>query len=155
MRITIEGQEKILEKFKRFDNVSDTFFNLVGEDLVANLEKHITPHSKTGKLERNIYYKADTEAVIAGIKDDAMIVNWNGRKVNYGVFLNYGTKDHDIAPKNKKALRWSPNGGGFAFSKGHRVRGIKAVDFIGKSARETFNNLDTIFNTALKKEQVI
>lgn len=61
----------------------------------------------------------------------------------YTVFQNYGTTDHMIRPKTKKALHWL---GGFnasfasghvsrdtGFSKGHMVSGIKGKHFVEAS----------------------
>lgn len=63
---------------------------------------------------------------------------------NYTVFLDRGTKPHDIAPKNKRVLRWPTSSaglrltgrpkksyaGGFAFARLVHHPGTRAYDFM-------------------------
>lgn len=78
------------------------------------------------------------------------------KRTPIAAFLEHGTRDHPVAPVRKKALRWRTGGrgpvsafragpalasGNFAFSKGHRVSGIKPRRiFLGfwKRARRKF-----------------
>ena len=154
MQLTIKGETEL---YRRLDSVSTVlrknFWIGVQEDLEENLLDNIKPHSKSGRLERNAYVDIIPNGVEAGIKNDGMMVSWRGAKVNYGIFLEYGTRDHDIAPKNKKALRWN-GAGGFMFSKGHRVSGIKADPYLANAANETFKNLNRILTQELHNKGI-
>lgn len=155
MTLIIKGETELYRKLDSLSNVmKKTFWIGVQEDLEKNLLLNIKPHSKTGKLERNAYVKPIKNGVEAGIKDDGMLVGWNGLRVNYGVFVHFGTRSHEIKPKKKKALRWNAPGG-FAFSKGHEVKGIKADPYLENAAKETFKNLNKIFTKELHDKGIL
>ena len=53
-------------------------------------------------------------------------------RVNHAIFLEKGTKAHDIRPRNKKYLRfWA--GGGWVFSKGVKHPGTKPTRFLSRA----------------------
>ena len=151
MTLTIKGETEL---YRRLDTVSDVLKNKfwvnVKDDLKDNLDANIAKHNKSGKLERNAYAKVIDNGAEVGVKNEGMLVTWRGTRINYAMFLEHGTRDHDIAPKNKKALRWVGGNGKFFFSKGHRVSGIKATHFLENAAKETFKNLDRLFSQSLK-----
>jgi len=51
-----------------------------------------------------------------------------------GFWLHHGTEDHEVKPQKAKALHWVNARGQDRFSKGHKVRGIKATNFFQYSA---------------------
>ena len=158
MTLTIKGEDELYARFNSLNKVmKTTFWGLVRTDLQETLLKNVQPHTQghDSKLERNVYAKKIDDGVEAGIRDEGMLVRWNGLSINYATFVNSGTDDHDIAPKNKKALRWVGGNGRNFFSKGHRVKGIKASHFIENTAQETFSRLDKMFTEALRSENVI
>ena len=55
------------------------------------------------------------------LKENSVII---ADGVEYGKYLEYGTKAHMIKPKTKKALHWK-EGRADRFSRGHMVKGIK------------------------------
>lgn len=72
-------------------------FNIIQEapykgDRVDPRKKTARPH-----LKENIYIKKDTAL------NHQVYVN---RLVNYALFVEYGTRPHEIWPRNKKALWW-------------------------------------------------
>ena len=154
MTLTIKGEDQLYRRFNSLTKVmKTTFWGLVKDDLYDTLKENTKKHySSKSKLERNIYSKTIDGGVEAGVSNDGMIVDWGGKRVNYAVFVNSGTSDHDIAPKNKKALRWVGAGGRNFFSKGHKVKGITASHFIENTAKEVFDRLDNQFTKALKSE---
>lgn len=155
MTLTLKGDSELYHRLNKLEDVMKrTFWIGVQEDFLDNLLDNVKTHNVSGKLERNAYVKPIENGVEGGILNNGMMVNWNGKKINYGLFVHEGTRDHDIAPKNKKALRWNAPSG-FAFSKGHSVKGIKADPFLENAAKETFRNLEKIFNSELKKQGVI
>lgn len=77
---------------------------------------------------------------------------WKGQMWSYSVFINFGTRPHFVGPKDKKALRWPlPGGGGFAFSKGHKVKGITADPYMERAQQSALRTLDTIVSRTLKE----
>ncbi len=84
----------------------------------------------------------------------------------YGAFIEFGTKAHRVEPRNAKALRWRTGGRGpisafgatkagskknFAFSKGHRVRGIKARRIVPKTINAVGGMLRKLMNSEFEK----
>lgn len=58
---------------------------------------------RTGKLKQSIAIKVDAHKVTIGPNTD------------YAAYVEFGTKPHEIRPKNKKALSWiGPNGRRYA-----------------------------------------
>lgn len=147
MIVTFEGAEKL---FEHFDDLLTSYPHetvvAVTEDVYKNAKQNIIPHTKSTRLEQNLdmrVHKADLSGEVY-ILNRGMMVRWRGKPTNYALFVHFGTKDHQVSPKNKKALRWAgPNG--FAFSKGHKVKGIKADPFMTNALAKTFKDLDKIF----------
>lgn len=77
--------------------------------------------TRSGNLERSIQ---TTSGYLIGS------VDLNKRIAPYGNYIHEGTRDHEVKPKDKKALRYVGAGGRFFFSKGHKVSGIKKDPFI-------------------------
>ena len=156
--LQIKGEKELYNRLNRLNRaMQTTFWGFVRQDLEDTLLKNVKPHTSghDSKLERNVYAKTIDDGAEAGIRNDGMLVSWNGLRINYAKFVNGGTSDHDITPKNKKALRFVGAGGRNFFSKGHRVSGIKASHFIENTAKETFGRLDKLFKDALKKDNVL
>jgi len=151
MTVTLEGEQQVIDTLtKTPPKIMKRFWQLAAEFAEKELLKNIRPHSKTGRLERNAYVEVEKNGIEMGIRNQGMMVDSKYGRVNYALFVEKGTKDHDISPKKKKALRWVGGNGKFAFSKGHRVKGIKADPFLRNSADETFKNLNKLFNKAIE-----
>lgn len=58
----------------------------------------------------------------------------------HGIYIEEGTEDHEVKPKHRKALRW-PVEGGFAFSKGHIVSGIREREFLKNALEHELDDL--------------
>ncbi len=140
------------QKFQEIEDIiTTTMWDETADYMVDRLEHYIEPHYVTGRLERNIY--ADPipgGGVVGGISDDGMLINSKYGSVNYGNFLDKGTSDHWIGPKNKQALMWSTPSGNY-FSKGHMVTGITASHFIQKTEADVLKEIPKIFNDLLSK----
>lgn len=147
MIISIEGLQ---ETFEMIDHAviekPKEVVVAVTEDVYKNARNNIIPHSKSGRMENNLQFRVHI-AKLEGevyIDNQGMMVDWKGKPTNYALFVHFGTKAHKITPTKKKALRWI-GVGGFWFSKGHEVKGIKADPFMYNASKKTFNNLDKIF----------
>ena len=158
MNVLITGDTELYRRLNSLSGViKKSFWIEVQKDFEKNILTNVEPHNKpggSGNLKKNVYVDIIPNGVEGGIRDDGMMVSWNGGRINYGQFVEHGTDDHDISPKNKKALMWNTPFGRF-FSKGHRVKGIKASHYLERAADKTFKNLDKIFKDELHKKGII
>ena len=147
MKASIEG---IKETFEAFDKVVNLYpfecLVAVTEDIYKNAKENVEPHWKTGRLENNLDYRVHKKTLESEvyIMNDGMMVNWDNKSLNYALFVHFGTKDHDIVPKKKKALRWATVDG-WVFAKKVHVSGIKPDPFMYNALQKTMQDLDTIF----------
>ena len=103
--------------------------------------------SRTGQLERSIDVK---------FNENSGIVYIDSQSAPHGPFVHEGTASHDIFPKNKKALRWVPQGGGaFQFARVVHHKGTKADPFLFNALKNKKDDIRNIFakytKTALKE----
>jgi Fe-S cluster biosynthesis and repair protein YggX len=146
MKITIKNVD---ETFKVLENIdkekAKKAIGIVTQVVYENTKTLAKPHIVTGTLEKNIRHKIESEAGIIWIDDNNMLVNWNGKRVNYANFVLYGTKPHKIEAKNKKALRFSyKNLDEFVFRKSVHHPGYRGDNFLKKAVEKTFSRLDVL-----------
>lgn len=103
--------------------------------------------SRTGQLERSIDVK---------FNENSGIVYIDSQSAPHGLFVHEGTAPHSIFPKNKKALRWVPQGGGaFQFARVVHHKGTKADPFLFNALKSKKDDIRNIFakytKTALKE----
>lgn len=103
--------------------------------------------SRTGQLERSIDVR---------FNENSGIVYIDSQSAPHGPFVHEGTAPHDIFPKNKKALRWVPQGGGaFQFARVVHHKGTKADPFLYEALKAKHDDIRNIFakytKTALKE----
>ena len=101
--------------------------------------------SRSGNLERSIRTKIDSDWPPVGriYLDPAGTMTKNGQA--YGTYQHEGTQDHFVRPRDRLALRWV-SGGGFAFSRGHRVSGIAADPFVDRAGDKEKPNINAVFD---------
>lgn len=88
--------------------------------LTSYTKKNHKFKTRTAVLENSTTFKVN------GLSSSIFI---DLKRAPYGLFIYEGTKDHEVTPKNTKALSWASGGNRF-FSKGHKVKGIKAEPYI-------------------------
>ena len=103
--------------------------------------------SRTGQLERSIDVK---------FNENSGIVYIDSQSAPHGPFVHEGTAPHSIFPKNKKALRWVPQGGGaFQFARVVHHPGTKSDPFLFNALKNKKDDIRNIFakytKTALKE----
>ena len=98
--------------------------------------------SRTGKLER--------EGIATEIKNNEGKVMLD-KKVPYGIYQHEGTgvygrsgRAYNVRPRAKYALRWVAKDG-FAYSRGHQIRGIKPDPFLYKALDKNRKEIIRIF----------
>lgn len=93
--------------------------------------------SRTGQLERSIDVK---------FNENSGVVYIDSQSAPHGPFVHQGTVAHTIFPKNKKALRWAPQGGGaFHFAKVVHHPGTKSDPFLYNALRNKHDDIRNIF----------
>lgn len=145
--INISGIDSTFAMLSKLDkSLSRDAVVAVTDDVYNNVKKFAAPHYKTGVMEDNIEKRIKGDAGVVWINDKNMMVDWNGKKVNYASFVLFGTKAHKIKAKNKKALKWAGLAG---FVKSVNHPGYKGDNFIDVAVKKTFNNLDNIYKGVL------
>lgn len=97
-------------------------------------------HHKTGALRQSAFNDPIT---------NGRAVGHDLNRAPHALFILFGTKDHRVQPREKKALRWA-SGGKFFFSKGHMVKGIRADDYMETAAQDAVRAMPGIVDRALK-----
>ena len=98
-------------------------------------------HSKTGNLVASLFNRA-----IPGGRE----VGHDPQRAPHAIFVNAGTRDHFVAPRDKKALRWA-GGGKFFFSKGHKVKGYRGDAYMIGALTTALRQFQTIVDNATKE----
>jgi len=134
----------IRQTFEALNGISDEkakkSVKIVTQDVYDNVKRLASKHHQTGKMETNIKSVVKGHAGLVFIDDKNMLVDWQGRKINYSAFVLFGSKPHKIEAKNKKALMF----GNFRFAKSVEHPGYKGDDFLHKGANETFKNIQRL-----------
>jgi hypothetical protein len=89
------------------------------------IEQEAAKHNKTGALVRSIYKTR--------LADGSWEIGHDPRHAPHALFVHWGTKKHDIRPKNKKVLRWA-SGGVFHFAKVVHHPGNKPDKWLERAA---------------------
>lgn len=124
--VSVAGTEAVREKLAQIGAV------LGGQALAETvieverfIERRATLHHKHGALVRSIYKKKVTPT--------RWVVGHDLQHAPHALFVQFGTRPHTIAPKDKKALRWA-SGGVFFFAKGVRHPGTKPDRYLEEAA---------------------
>ena len=99
-------------------------------------------HFKTGTLEHNIYmdFKLGGKVGEVGVDDRGMLVSWKGQRVNYAIFVHFGTRPHEIKPKKARALAFV-KGDKLIFAKRVRHPGYVGDPFLYNALQEAAQKL--------------
>lgn len=147
MKINITGLQ---ETFELLDDVITKYpyetIVEVTDDIYENAKTNILPHWISGRMANNLDMRVNRSDLSGEvfIHDKGMMKEWKGKKVNYALFVHFGSKPHVILPKKKKALRWAGLGA-FVFAGRVNHSGYKGDPFMTNASQETFKNLDKIF----------
>jgi hypothetical protein len=99
-------------------------------------------HAKTGALFQSLYNR-----LVPG----GRAVGHDSQRAPHAVFVNLGSRAHDIRPRNKKALRW-PAGGRFVFAKGVRHPGYVGDAYMIRAATDAVQEFAKIVDQAFKEQ---
>jgi hypothetical protein len=131
--VTVKGIPELQTRLSRIKPSPDLMRNL---GLSAIREQKLLVARKTGNLGRSIGLGSITPTAVVTRATAA-----------YAVFVEFGTKAHDIVPRVRKALRFAPGGSGrlsgaprsggpVVFAKRVRHPGTRAQPFMVPGARK-------------------
>lgn len=131
LRLTEQAKKSLNADVMKSNRVRFTFRKWLERIVNFARDNHFYK-TRTGVLERNTIAKLISDVPLKGS------VEIDDNVCPYGKFVHEGTQPHWIKPVNKMALRFASTGhnpnwinlSGFAFSKGHEVRGIKPDPFV-------------------------
>lgn len=96
MNVTVIGLDELTEYFRTFPEKSDKIVEDVIKEKALKLERqyklNLRPSGKTGDLENSVFSKIKKTSAIVG---STSLVS---------LFIEFGTKRHEIKVKNKKVL---------------------------------------------------
>lgn len=140
--IRIPNNATTIEEIRRMPaNLERTTILRMSQIAYDQMQEGARPHSKKGDLFASIYNRAIPQGREVG-HDPA--------RAPHALFVVFGTKDHKVAPKDKKALRWA-SGGKFFFSKGHIVKGYRGDNYLQRAADESVRQMPAIIDKAIKE----
>jgi len=142
MSVKVIGADRVIKRLQKLgEEYPREFIARATHDLHERAVKKASPHTKTGRMEQNIAMRANGLTGEVYVENDGMETEAG---VNYAVFVHFGTRPHDIRPKNKKALRWVGHGDVFRFAKSVRHPGYRGDPFMYDAADETEKIFDQI-----------
>lgn len=112
----------------------------LSQEAYESAYKGASRHSKTGVLLQSLFNRAIP---------NGRIVGHDLKEAPQALWVNLGTKPHEIRPKNKKALRWVA-GSRFAFAKVVKHPGYQGDAYIIRAATDALRQFDAIVTRALK-----
>lgn len=98
-------------------------------------------HSKTGVLLQSLFNRAVPNGRAVGHDID---------RAPQALWVNLGTRPHDIRPRNKKSLRWA-SGGQFIFAKLVKHPGYAGDAYVIRSATDALRQFSAIVDAAMKE----
>lgn len=93
------------------------------------------PHSDTGRLRNSIFGTVDSKTLKGTV----------GTNLVYGLYLEFGTKDHVIRARPGRFLSWIGADGVRRFARQVRVKGIQGRSYLRRTLTECQPTLQRIF----------
>ena len=154
IKIEIANMEKVIEAFRRAPAVVKENMRIAMKVVLRNIQERARREHKfrtrSGAAEKSISTGiVGADPIVGRVFLDPTITR-TAKGVSYGVFLHEGTADHFVSARNKKCLRWA-TGSGFAYSKGHEVKGITADPFVYRAGAAERANANIVFNRYAEK----
>lgn len=133
--INLEGQDAVFAKFKDIDaNLKTQVVGRLADAVLKDVERGADRHTKTGALFRSIRMRS-----VQG----GYVIEHDLQHAPHAIFVHWGTRPHDIKPKNKKALRW-PSGGNFVFAKFVKHPGYQGDPYFVRAAADAPRHFNDI-----------
>lgn len=98
-------------------------------------------HTQTGALRAALYLRP-----ISGGYE----VGHDPARAPHAVFVHWGTRAHVIKPKNRRALRFQPAGGAFAFARKVQHPGYKGDAWLVRAAQDAAREFSRFVQEAIQ-----
>jgi hypothetical protein len=98
-------------------------------------------HNRTGALAQSLFNRA-----VPGGRE----VGHDTRRAPQALFVNLGTRPHEIRPKDKKVLRWA-SGGRYFFSKFVKHPGYVGDPYLERAADAAVRQFVAVVDAALRE----
>ena len=144
MAITVEvtGAKELIAELR---DLPEAFQKPVINKLAAvaydSAQKGAGRHVVTGALFQSLYNRPIT---------GGRAVGHDPNRAPHAVFVNFGTRPHQIRPKNKKALRWA-SGNGFIFAKLVNHPGYRGDPYMVQAKDDALAQFSAIVDKTLKE----
>ena len=142
IEVTVNGVRELVGDLRNLpENLETKVIQRMSEIAYFSAQKGAGRHVKTGALFQSLYNRP-----IAG----GRAVGHDANRAPHAVFVNFGTRPHEIRPKNKKALRW-PTPDGFRFAKWVKHPGYRGDPYIIKAKDDALAQFDAIVRKSLQE----
>jgi hypothetical protein len=126
LKVSITGIDGVQQTLARLVPDSEAAVRKLAERVHVLAYQGADKHTKKGALIRSL---GSAPKKVPG----GFVVGHDPQIAPHALFVHWGTRAHDIRPKDKKALRWSI-GGRFTFSKFVRHPGYKGDPWLTNAA---------------------
>lgn len=146
IELTITGQEELNQRLQKVAEAEwfDAFLRDLAQETFNDVEQRVARHSKSGVLERSLGSGAIRES------DRTFVVKSDGQIAPYNIFLHWGSRPHEIRPKERKSLRWV-SGNKFAFAKFVKHPGYRGSPFMVTATNNVLSQFDQIVSKYVKE----
>lgn len=140
IELNIEGIEAVRKRFARLvPEVKEQALNKLAQVAFDTAQQQADTHTQTGALKRSLDLLPEDE--------DAWIVRHDLQAAPHALFVHWGTRAHDIRPRDRKALRWTGGQGGdthYIFARFVRHPGYAGDPWLVTAAEEAIRQFDAI-----------
>ena len=151
IELTLEGLDRIRAEFARLvPEVQTQVLRGLAQVAFDAAQDQVDTHTQTGALARSLRLKSDGKG--------GWIVGHDQQMAPYAPFVHWGTRAHEIRPREKKALRWVGEKGAitrnaqgrfvsgtkFVFARFVRHPGYEGDPWLVKAADEAVRQFDAI-----------
>ena len=142
IRVIVSGVDTVIPELRELPKTAErTVLARMSQVAYDSAQKSIDTHHKTGALRRSLYNRTIP----------------NGREVGndplaapHAKFVHWGTKPHDIRPKNKSALRWV-SGSAFVFSRVVHHPGYRGDPYLLAAADNAIRQFSALVDASFKE----
>jgi hypothetical protein len=140
IEIHIEGLDAVRATFARLvPEVQKQALHGLAQVAFDSAQRQVDTHTQTGALARSLKLSSDGEG--------GWIIGHDQQHAPHAPFVHWGTRAHDIRPKDKKVLRWpSGQGGntGFVFARFVHHPGYEGDPWLVHAAEDAVRQFDAI-----------
>jgi len=140
IEINPTGIEAIRATFKALvPEVRDKVLRGLAQVAFDTAQRQVDTHTKTGALARSLRLRSDGSG--------GWSIEHDLQHAPYALFVHWGTRPHDIRPRQKKVLRWPGGTGGhtgFVFARFVHHPGYAGDAWLVQAAEDAVRQFDAI-----------